>query len=118
MIIESLIRHSIDMPNKIAFIGADEEISYQDLLVRVRNVAEYLVEYSPQCIALRAENSLDWVIADLAALYAEIPNVPVPLFFTPEQVSHILAESGADLLVGDWDAWIENTAENAHSLDA
>ena len=118
MIIESLIRHSIDMPNKIAFIGADEEISYQDLLVRVRNVAEYLVEYSPQCIALRAENSLDWVIADLAALYAEIPNVPVPLFFTREQVDHILAESGADLLVGDWDAWIENTAENAHSLDA
>lgn len=118
MIIESLIRHSIDTPNKIAFIGADEEISYQNLLVRVRNVAEYLVEYSPKCMALRAENSLDWVIADLAALYAEIPNVPVPLFFTPEQVDHIVAESGADLLVGDWDAWVENTAENAHSLDA
>ncbi|WP_246201163.1 AMP-binding protein [Vibrio ziniensis] len=102
MIIESLIRHSIDTPNKIAFVGEFEEVSYQNLLVRVREAAEQLIQYSPKCIALRADNSLNWVIADLAALYADIPNVPVPLFFTTEQVTHILQESGADLLVGNW----------------
>ncbi|WP_175579686.1 AMP-binding protein [Vibrio diazotrophicus] len=118
MIIESLIRHSIETPNKIAFIGGNEEISYQNLLIRVRGLAEYLVEHSPKCIALRAENSLDWVIADLAALYADIPNVPVPLFFTPEQVEHIVTESGADLLLGNWDAWIQNTSADVNSLDA
>ncbi|WP_223159361.1 AMP-binding protein [Vibrio sp. Y2-5] len=118
MIIESLIRHSIETPNKIAFIGGNEEISYQNLLIRVRGVAEYLVEHSPKCIALRAENSLDWVIADLAALYADIPNVPVPLFFTPEQVEHIVTESGADLLLGNWDAWIQNASADVNSLDA
>ncbi len=118
MIVESLIRHSIETPNKIAFIGGNEEISYQNLLIRVRGLAEYLVEHSPKCIALRAENSLDWVIADLAALYADIPNVPVPLFFTPEQVEHIVTESGADLLLGNWDAWIQNTSADVNSLDA
>jgi len=113
-IIQSLIRHAAETPDKIAFIGSTEdsqlsvEISYQDLLDRVKEAAQHLLELSPHCIALRAENSLDWVITDLAAMYADIPSVPVPLFFTDAQVSHTLEQSGADLLIGDWQNWHPN----------
>lgn len=116
MIIESLIRHAMNTPNKIAFVGEFEEISYQNLLVRVRDAAEQLIQYSPKCIALRAENSLDWVIADLAALYADIPNVPVPLFFTTEQVTHILHQSGADLLLGNWNSWVKDASSDTQMV--
>ncbi len=33
---------------------------------------------------------------------AKVCLVPVPTFFTDQQVEHTLAESGADVLVGDW----------------
>lgn len=104
-ILQSLIYHSTHSPDSIAFVDDSCEITYEQLLLQVREAAEQLLELKPQCIAFRAENSVDWVIIDLAAMYAGIPIVPVPMFFTQQQVDHTLTESGADVLIGDWQQW-------------
>ncbi|KOO10201.1 hypothetical protein AKJ18_35485, partial [Vibrio xuii] len=43
-----------------------------------------------------------WALVDLAAMRAEIPIVPIPTFFSNQQVEHILTEACADVLIGDW----------------
>ncbi|WP_153110698.1 AMP-binding protein [Propionivibrio limicola] len=52
-------------------------------------------------MAILADNSPDWAIADLAALKSSTVALPLPLFFTPAQLSHALTQSGADLVLTD-----------------
>jgi long-chain acyl-CoA synthetase len=54
-------------------------------------------------VALSLRNGIDWVCCDLAALGLGL--VPVPLYATdsPDNIAHILTDSGASLLVLDSD---------------
>ncbi|EPE2648592.1 AMP-binding protein [Vibrio fluvialis] len=110
-ILQALVQRAEQTPDATAFTGYSERtqqmesISYLSLLVRVREAADQLSRLAAHCIALRAENSLDWVIADLAAMQAQIPSVPVPMFFSDAQVAHTLEQSGADVLIGEWHSW-------------
>lgn len=107
------IRHWAEIqPDKIALIGATDqgelnELCYRELweLIQARQ-KEFGID-KPRCLAMRSENCLQWVINDLAALAGEIPLLPVPTFFTPEQAMHSVRQSGADLLLGDWDFLVE-----------
>jgi len=51
--------------------------------------------------ALLADNGPSWVIADLAAQLAGTVLVPLPPFFTREQIAHALRDSAADTLLAD-----------------
>ncbi|MEX0943783.1 MAG: AMP-binding protein, partial [Pseudomonadales bacterium] len=48
-------------------------------------------------VAYRIENGLDWVVCDLAIMKAGIHAVPVPTFFSGQQVKHVLKDASADL---------------------
>ncbi len=50
-------------------------------------------------LATLMDNSPAWVIADLAAALAEVVHVPLPLFFTPEQLGHALQAAAVDTLL-------------------
>lgn len=52
-------------------------------------------------MAILADNSPDWAIADLAALLSQTVALPLPLFFSPSQLAHALEQSGADLVLTD-----------------
>lgn len=103
--LKALIHHATYCGDKIAFSDEQSDISYQQLLFRVRDVARRLVYLDPHCVALRANNGIDWVVTDLAAMWAGIPIVPVPMFFSEQQTRHLLSESGADVLIGEWHQW-------------
>lgn len=104
-----LIAHqALIAPTHIALDGMDyngqsEKVSYEALINRIDEIANQIKTLSPNCIALRADNSIDWAMIDLAALKCQVPIVPVPLFFSEQQVNHLLNESGADVLIGQWD---------------
>lgn len=68
---------------------------------RVLELASMLRDEEVRCVALLADNGIDWVVADLACLEAGVRIVPVPLFFSAEQVRFVLASSGADTLLTD-----------------
>ena len=57
-------------------------------------------------LALLADNSPRWAIADLAALRASKPVLPLPTFFTPDQLAHALEQTGTDLVLSDQPARI------------
>ncbi|ENM5729628.1 long-chain fatty acid--CoA ligase [Vibrio mimicus] len=115
-ILAALQQHAQYQPQQIAFVGhnAQQEsvsLSYSQLLEQVEQTADHLQQLKVNCIALRAENSVDWVVMDLAAMWSHIVMVPVPTFFTPEQVSHLLNEADVDLCMGDWSELGEPTVQ-------
>ncbi|PWI35150.1 long-chain fatty acid--CoA ligase [Vibrio albus] len=92
------------------FTGEEQTLTYAELLDRIEDAAEVLQRQNARCIALKAENSLDWIVADLSAMLAGIAIVPIPTFFSDQQVQHVLTESGADVLIGDWQGYGEVVA--------
>lgn len=109
LIIDQLFAHASAIPDRIALIGNTlnqgkrQALSYMQLCLAVQGRIDELNRLDADCIALRADNSIDWVITDLAALALDIPLLPVPMFFTPTQVRHALMQSGANHLLGNWD---------------
>lgn len=50
-------------------------------------------------LATLLDNSLAWVVADRAAARVGVVHVPLPVFFSREQIAHALRASGADALL-------------------
>lgn len=89
------------------------EHSYRTIIRAARVLAARLRRRSaelgrPVRVGLLAENSAEWVVADLAALFARAVEIPVPTAFTPDQAASLLA--GADVCLVD--------PQGAHWLDA
>lgn len=94
MLFESIKKHD---PNRIALRDERRAISYGALLQEIQMRVEMLNGVSVLGIAL--DNGIDWVLWDLAALKAGIVCVPVPPFFTKQQVSHLLHSAGVSHLL-------------------
>lgn len=67
----------------------------QDILVGVNTVASYLKKIQltsdrPLKIGLVAQNSAEWIIADIALLMTENIEIPIPLTFSADQAKHLL----------------------------
>ena len=50
-------------------------------------------------LATLLDNSPAWVVADLAASVAGVVHVPLPVFFTPQQIAHALQSAGVDTVL-------------------
>lgn len=75
-----------------------------DFAARIRSYADALRDSGAQRIASRLDNGPEWLALDLAIRSLGRVHVPLPTFFTPGQVAHALASSGADVLVLPADA--------------
>ncbi len=94
MVFEHIQKHN---PDKIALRDEKRAVSYGDLEHEIQTRMDAL--YGVSVLGIALDNSVDWVLWDLAALKAEIPCVPVPPFFTKEQVSHLLHSAGISHLL-------------------
>jgi long-chain acyl-CoA synthetase len=79
-------------------------VSDDDLGARVRAYADALAATGAQRIASRLDNGPDWLALDLAIRKLDAVHVPLPTFFSPAQVAHALAQSGAEALIVSADA--------------
>lgn len=109
-ILEAIEKWAGETPDNIAFVGSDHTgdpltITYQELLDCIHYTAHQLQAMGAKAIALRADNSLSWVMVDLAAMSVNVVLVPIPTFFSLQQVEHVLKRSAVDLLIGDWSVY-------------
>ncbi|WP_439101638.1 AMP-binding protein [Congregibacter sp.] len=74
-------------------------INYSQLLTAVEDFSRALSHQGIRRIILDAENSISWAIADLAAMSAEATVIPLPGFFSKEQVTHVAQTTAADLVL-------------------
>lgn len=62
-------------------------------------LAQRLRSEGCRVVATLMDNSPAWVIADRAALQTGLVHVPLPVFFTPEQIGHALSVAGVDAVL-------------------
>jgi long-subunit acyl-CoA synthetase (AMP-forming) len=94
----ALGRNAVLRGNVTAFQDDCDAVTYAELAARVAGLAEEL-EALPQVLGLLGWNGVDWVVAQLAAWYAGKTVVPLPLFFSPQQLQHILRDAGIGHLI-------------------
>lgn len=87
-----------------ALILREQTLTYQDLRVRIGQLASWLQQQVPERgarVASWAGKSELTCLMPLAAARAGLVHVPVNPLFKHAQVAHILADSGARLLIGN-----------------
>ncbi len=95
--------HSLPDP-LLAFIGPDTTVfegaagpwSAAMLRQRIARLGAALAQRSAPTapVAILADNSPDWLAVDLCTQQMGLTLVPLPLFFTPSQWLHVIADSG------------------------
>lgn len=74
-----------------------------ELEAAVADERRWLSEIAPtdtRC-ALLADNGIPWAVADRALHESRRVNVPIPGYFTPAQLDHVLRAAGIDLILTD-----------------
>lgn len=87
-------------PGDIAIESDKRRYSYHELAARIALRSEQLTVSGARVVALSEIDPVEWLIWDLALFQAELICVPIPPFFTPAQVQHVLSQTGADTWVG------------------
>jgi long-chain acyl-CoA synthetase len=85
-------------PARDALLAHGIRLTAGELAARVRQAAGALHGHGVRVLATLADNGPDWAVADLAAWHAGVVHVPLPSFFTDEQVAHVLAVAGVDAI--------------------
>ncbi len=101
LVVQALARHAGQRPEAIAIQDGDSALGYADLYARVQHLAGELQAGNINMLGLLADNGIDWAVADLAALSAGIPCVPLPAFFSAQQLVHAIGNSGVDVVLTD-----------------
>lgn len=101
LILSALRFHARCRPSTPALCGIDVTIDYASLLKQVKSVAADLHRDGIRVLALMCDNSPAWAIVDLAAQAAGIVLLPLPDFFSPEQLRHAIETGGADAALCD-----------------
>ena len=96
--------HSISQAgpaSQVLLQSGDRSVTRTELLLVVAGLARHLKEQSIRSVALYADNGIDWILIDIACQVSGVRIVPVPLFFSAEQVRHTISSSGVDALLTD-----------------
>jgi long-subunit acyl-CoA synthetase (AMP-forming) len=95
---ESMKRHASEAGGLIAVSDQYGQMSRRELFARVTVLAADL-RSQPQTIGIYAPNGLDWVIAQLACALAGKIVVPLPTFFSPTQLGHVVRDASVELIL-------------------
>jgi long-subunit acyl-CoA synthetase (AMP-forming) len=100
-VLDALRRNAVERTSDIALIGSDSALSYGVLAERVLEVASSLLAGRTRRCGMLLDNGVGWVVCDLAARWARTPMVPIPTYFSPEQIAHVIEAAGIDTLITD-----------------
>lgn len=98
---EALLAAAGGNPQRIAMQDGHAAITHGELIQVVVEAIEQMHGLGLRTLGLLADNSMAWAVADLAAMFADIPLVPLPLFFSPQQTLHVIGNAGLDGLLTD-----------------
>lgn len=86
-------------PDAVVFHGAGQDWTAAAVCAEIELLGQRLA--TTRVLAVLADNSPAWAIADLAARRSAIVHLPLPGFFSPEQLRHALVQTAADSLLTD-----------------
>ena len=91
----ALLRGAAIQGERIAMSDDRQSLTRADLAAWVAGAAEAL-RTAPETIGLIGENGVAWAVALLAASAAGKTIVPIPTFFSREQIAHLAVDAGIE----------------------
>ena len=101
MLVDVLTRHAKSRPRAVALTNDQVSICYADLLTLANHFADKLRSNNVKIIGLYMDNGPAWAIIDIAAQIAGVTLVPLPAFFSDQQLIHAIEDSGIESVYTD-----------------
>src|ERR1700694_4641841 len=95
---DSMKRHASEAGGLTAVSDGQGRLSRRELFARVVGLAADL-KSQPRTIGICAPNGLAWVIAQLACAFAGKTVVPLPSFFSPAQLGHVVRDASVEFIL-------------------
>lgn len=100
-ILGAVAKHVLTQPKAVAVQGRTSAVTYAQLAHDIASAHDYLLSQKAKRVAVLMDNTPAVLVVDLACMQANMPLIPIPLFFSPQQVQHTLQSSGPNLLVSN-----------------
>lgn len=100
-LINALIEHAESRPRAVALTNDQVSINYADLLTLTNHFADRLRSSDVKIIGLYMDNGPTWAIIDLASQIAGVTLVPLPAFFSDQQLTHAIEDAGIESIYTD-----------------
>ncbi|HEY8570456.1 AMP-binding protein [Microbulbifer sp.] len=100
-LLESLRTTAEIYPGRAALLGDHEGFTYGEMLQEVTAIAAAMNARDLQVVGLFANNGPRWLLVDLACQLAGVTLVPLPGFFSTQQLQHTISTSGLQALLTD-----------------
>ena len=99
-ILAAVVRQAATNPDRVALSDAETCTTYGDLALRVGGLARQLGN-APPVIGISGASSIGWAVADLAVAASGRIAVPLPTFFSPDQLRHVVADAKVGLILAE-----------------
>lgn len=86
-------------PAAVALDDGAHRWTFDEMEAQTLALASRLEAQGTRVLATLMDNSPAWVVADRAAAEARVVHVPLPVFFTAEQIAHALGSAGVDTVL-------------------
>ena len=93
--------HAAKHPDRLALQDQHSQLSYAELAEQVNACATWLQGLGVDRIGFDAQNTVSWVIVDLACMQAGVCVMPIPPFFSAEQVAHVVSQAELSQVITD-----------------
>ncbi|HUW54839.1 MAG TPA: AMP-binding protein [Rhodanobacter sp.] len=103
-ILQRVADHARRRGTQTALVDDRTELDYATLQQAIVTVADAL---DGKRVALLLDNCCAWAVVDLALAQREAVCVPIPLFFTDDQLLHLIGDADPDLVVSDQPARLQ-----------
>lgn len=100
-LISSLALICEKQPEALALRGRHDALSYRDLDSAIKQIGTLLRTMPARTMGLALDNSPLWAVLDLAGLSADKIIIPLPFFFSAEQIAHSIRDAGIGSILTD-----------------
>lgn len=86
-------------PAAMAIEGEHTQLSYSSLNAEISHTGTLLRQFGHRTLGILMDNGPAWVVTDLAALAQGVTLVPIPAFFSREQIEHAINDAGIEAII-------------------
>ena len=97
-VLKQMARHALTQPEAIALADDDTTLTYRGLS---RAISDVGARIAAERVAVMMDNGVAWAVVDLTIAACGAVAIPVPAFFSDDQVEHLFSDAAPDLLISD-----------------
>jgi len=101
MVAVHTLLESLNSSHKVVARDSSQSLTADMLSASCTKLARELSAQNIKVLALHGDNSINWMIIDLACQIAGVCLIPVPTFFSTEQIAHVFTTVPVDAVMSE-----------------